>query len=383
MGNGSTLQEINLSSTKSDIETLHVDDDRALVEMVATFLERESSQITVTTETSAESGLQILEEKEIDCIISDYDMPGLNGLEFLERVRSDHPDLPFILFTGKGDEEIASDAISAGVTDYLQKKGGTDQYTVLANRVENVVGKYRAEKEVIHGFQALETAQEGIGIIDKHGKYVYLNQAYADIYSAAPEELTGHHWEELYPEDEAQKFHEQILPELRDIGSWKGESVGVTQDGELVPEELTLTQMDTGGHVCVVRDISEKKKRERDLNHKKLFLDSALNSLDDLFYAFDSDMNYVHWNQALEEETGYTEEEMEKISPLDLFEGETKSEIEQLLSRIVDEGEQVEVEADLLTKSGETTRYEFTGSPVTNKTGQVVGVIGIGRRQPD
>lgn len=53
-------------------------------------------------------------------------MPGLDGLDVLERVRGEYPDLPFILFTGKGSEEIASDAISKGVTDYLQKGGGTE-----------------------------------------------------------------------------------------------------------------------------------------------------------------------------------------------------------------------------------------------------------------
>jgi DNA-binding NtrC family response regulator len=54
-------------------------------------------------------------------------MPGVDGLEFLASVREEYPDLPFILFTGKGSEEIASEAISRGVTDYLQKETGTDQ----------------------------------------------------------------------------------------------------------------------------------------------------------------------------------------------------------------------------------------------------------------
>ncbi len=61
-------------------------------------------------------------------------MPGQDGIEFLESVRAIDEKLPFILFTGKGSEEVASEAISAGVTDYLQKHQGTDQYTMLANR---------------------------------------------------------------------------------------------------------------------------------------------------------------------------------------------------------------------------------------------------------
>ena len=63
----------------------------------------------------------------------------MDGLEFLERVREGHLELPFLLFTGRGSEEIAGRAISAGVSDYLQKGTGSDQLTVLANRIENTV----------------------------------------------------------------------------------------------------------------------------------------------------------------------------------------------------------------------------------------------------
>ena len=98
------------------IRVLHVDDDPAFVDLAATFLEREDDRIEVLTATNAEVGLDRLDEG-VDCIVSDYEMPRLDGIEFLERVRAAGDDRPFILFTGKGSEEIASEAISAGVTD--------------------------------------------------------------------------------------------------------------------------------------------------------------------------------------------------------------------------------------------------------------------------
>jgi len=187
------FEELSLSPTADSIHALHVDDDAAFAELVKTFLERERDEITVTTETTVEDGLAVLQDNTVDCIISDYEMPGQNGLDFLDVVREEYPELPFILFTGKGDEEIASEAITAGVTEYLQKGSSTDQYTVLANRVKNLVEKYRAEQEVFRGFQALESAQEGIGILNEDGEYVYLNQAYADVYSADREEILHDH----------------------------------------------------------------------------------------------------------------------------------------------------------------------------------------------
>ena len=125
------------------IRVLHVDDDPAFVDMAATFLEREDDRIEVVTATSAAEGLTVLDETHIDCVVSDHEMPGMNGIEFLERVRGAHGDRPFVLFTGKGSEEIASEAISVGVTDYVQKATGSEQYKILVNRIVNAVEAMR------------------------------------------------------------------------------------------------------------------------------------------------------------------------------------------------------------------------------------------------
>jgi DNA-binding NarL/FixJ family response regulator len=90
-------------------------------------------------------------------------MPGMDGIEFLQAVREEFPDLPFILFTGKGSEAVASEAISAGVTDYLQKDTGTNQYTVLTNRVRNAVKRREAERErVVLTLASIPPDSEGL-----------------------------------------------------------------------------------------------------------------------------------------------------------------------------------------------------------------------------
>jgi DNA-binding NtrC family response regulator len=66
-------------------------------------------------------------------------MPGMDGIEFLETVCNEHPELPFILFTGKGGEDVASDAPRAGATDSIRKQSGSEQYELLANRIQNAV----------------------------------------------------------------------------------------------------------------------------------------------------------------------------------------------------------------------------------------------------
>ncbi|WP_251343215.1 hybrid sensor histidine kinase/response regulator [Haloplanus halophilus] len=140
------------------VTVLHVDDDTEFAELTATFLERTSERLEVVVETSAADALDRLDgTASVDCIVSDFQMPGTNGIEFLRAVREDDPRLPFILFTGKGSEEVASDAVSAGVTDYMQKGSGTEQYEILANRIENVVEGYRFQSAAAERGRRLET----------------------------------------------------------------------------------------------------------------------------------------------------------------------------------------------------------------------------------
>jgi len=129
------------------IRVLHVEDDPEFAELVEICLARENDRIEVTTAGTAEEGIERLRGADYDCIVSDYDMPGLNGVEFLVEVRERFPDLPFVLFTGQGSETVASEAISEGVSDYLQKSTGTEQFAILVNRIENLVSGYRAKRE--------------------------------------------------------------------------------------------------------------------------------------------------------------------------------------------------------------------------------------------
>ncbi|MFT4889643.1 MAG: PAS domain S-box-containing protein [Halobacteriales archaeon] len=135
-----------MGGSTGDVSVLHVDDDRDFADLTASYLEREDEDFIVETASSASEALERLSEETFDCVVSDYDMPDTDGIEFLETVRETWPDLPFVLFTGAGSEEVAGDAITKGATDYLRKKPGTEQYALLANRIRNAVEQYRASR---------------------------------------------------------------------------------------------------------------------------------------------------------------------------------------------------------------------------------------------
>jgi len=125
------------------IRVLLVDDAADFAAIAAKLLEREDDRFDVTAETDPSAGLDRLESEGFDCLVSDYRMPEMDGIELLAAVREREPALPFILFTGEGSEEIASDAISAGATDYVRKGTAADQYALLANRIRQAVSKRR------------------------------------------------------------------------------------------------------------------------------------------------------------------------------------------------------------------------------------------------
>lgn len=185
-------------SNNHSVRILHVEDDPDFAQLTAEFLQRENSLFQVDMAINAEKALNRFSDGDYDCIISDYDMPGMNGIEFLKQVRQNHPDLPFILYTGKGSEEVASEAISNGVTEYLQKDVGTVQYEVLSNRIENVVEGYltrqniEAQKDQYqHLFEqapvmyAVTRSQDGEPIIEE------CNQWFVDKLGYSRSELVG------------------------------------------------------------------------------------------------------------------------------------------------------------------------------------------------
>jgi len=338
---GDFREKLATLNHQRQLRVLHVDDEPDFADLVSIYLEREGDALEVITENSPEAGLERLETEDIDCIVSDYDMPRTNGLEFLDAVREKYPDIPFILFTGKGSEEIASEAISAGVTDYLQKKGGTDQYTVLANRIGNAVQQYHASQEVKRGFHAIETAREGIAFLDEAGTFHYVNPAYAETYGYDRQELVGEHWEILYPDEYVTQVSEEILPSVPVEGEWSGESIHLDKDGDRLVVNHALSYCSEGTLLCFIQDITEQKEMERALEQERQRFELFVDAVEDYaIFSLDTEGFITSWNRGAERLKGYDEDEIigEHVS---VFYPEEKVEEgypEKLLETALDEG---------------------------------------------
>ena len=246
---------------EAPIRVLHVDDETRFLELSAEFLAAADDRLSVVTEPTAADGLDRLDTEAFDCVVSDYRMPSMTGIEFLEAVRERFPSLPFVLFTGEGSEPIASDAISAGATDYLRKRTGTEQYELLANRVLNAVESYRTRRELERYELLVETVGDPMYMLDGEGTVTLANEALADMLGHDRRDIVGMDAEDLLVAGDYRAGSDCLTAVRGDPDAdWSAFEAGVqTADGEVVPTEISTAPIaddagDSAGSVGVVRE---------------------------------------------------------------------------------------------------------------------------------
>ncbi|MFT4920839.1 MAG: PAS domain S-box-containing protein [Haloarculaceae archaeon] len=373
---GALNEQALISDVGNGIRILHIEDDPSLADLVSTFLQRENEQFEVITETDPRDGLEIAIEGDIDCVVSDYEMPGLTGLDVLEEVREEWPNLPFILFTGKGSEEIASEAITAGVTEYLQKSGGTDQYTVLANRIKQAVARHRAEKQVERGFHAIETAHDGISLLNRHGEFIYVNEAYADITGYERSELVGEHFETLYPEENINIPYDEIIPTARETGDWEGKTIFRTKNGDQTTVDHLISFTSEEAMVCTISEIDEADEVRKELSLKERAMDEAPIGIT-ISDPSQDDNPIIYTNDEFVEMTGYDRGEIEGRNCRFLQGKETREEPVAEMRRAIEVEEPVSVELRNYRNDGEMFWNRVMIAPLYGEDGELEHFVGF------
>lgn len=144
------MSEISLESNGPDTTTvLYVDPDAEYRASVAETLEAGCDGVTVRGEATAAGALDRIDTERIGCLVTEQDLPDATGLELLDAARDRQPHLPVVLFTASGSDAIASDAIGAGVTDYVPKGPDTSTLTLSADRVCDAIEQYRTRRQSV------------------------------------------------------------------------------------------------------------------------------------------------------------------------------------------------------------------------------------------
>jgi PAS domain S-box-containing protein len=250
------------------IRALCIDDDPALLEISKTFLERDG-EILVEPSLSAMDAMVMLETKHFDVIICDYQMPRIDGIQFLKSIRIQGRNTPFILFTGKGREGVVIDALNNGADFYLQKGGDPKtQFMELVNIVKRSVSQRQAidqlrESEEIYEKLFKDNVESMILIDPLSGNIVDANHAACHFYGYSHEELLKLRIDDLAIASEGANA---IRPGIeRNVNGATRAMEHRLSNGEIRHVELYSGMLRVKGanrSYAIVHDISDKVKVE-------------------------------------------------------------------------------------------------------------------------
>ena len=201
----------------------------------------------------------------------------------------------------------------------------------------DITARKERERERELQAAAMEAAMDGIAILDD-GEYIYMNQAYADVFDFEAEELLGSGWRRLYGEPEVERLESEVFPAIETDGEWRGETVGKKRDGSPVNQEITLSLLDDGKLICTNHDITDRKERERELERQQTRLRALFDESPDSIIIHDATGKVIDINETQTEALGYDREELLSMNVAEFEVGFDQPELEAVWADMDDGG---------------------------------------------
>jgi two-component system NtrC family sensor kinase len=304
----------NLNEKKL-IRVLHVDDEPNLLKIAKQFLEMEG-HFQVETAASAEEALEKIKKESYDAVVSDYFMPGKNGLEFLQELRQNGNTIPFIILTGRGMEEVAGKALNLGADHYVNKQASPEMmFSELAHDIHKAVERKRAylaawlRQERLRAI--FDSSPNAIMIIDLNGDVVECNQETLHVMKvSSKEKVIGKNALEFVEKRHRQLVSDNLKKALEQSAVKNVEFALLTESGaECVGELSASVVKDSSGIptsiVALVSDITERKRAENTLRQysrrfeeNQRFLEYVFTASPDAITVCDLDGNIIKCNPA-------------------------------------------------------------------------------------
>ncbi len=377
------------------IRILFVDDHKGILKVAKSYMERLDSELEIITAESAEDALNQIELASFDAIISDYQMPFMDGIEFLEKVRSMNEDIPFIMFTGRSREEIAIKALNLGANHYVTKGGDPkSQYAelihILKTSVEHTRAK-RALRDSMERYQAVfEHALDGICIADKETRVIFsANARLCKMLGYTFEELLSLTIGKLHPIDSLPQILEAFEKQAAGMLEVAERLPVLRKDGSIFYADISASPIILEGRVYQLgffRDITQKLESENALRASEERYRLIAESTSDVIYTLDLEMNRTYLSPSVAKLRGLTYEESLAQSWEDILTPESLERMFQLYGTAlfkIKNNESVDwpliIELEMYRFDESTIWVETSTSPIRDDAGTFVGVVGITR----
>ena len=220
--------------------------------------------------------------------------------------------------------------ISSRVIEYEGKPA-------LLSVIRDISRRKEAEARVQLQLAAMDSTTEGIGILAEEQRYIYVNPAHARIYGyGSPSELIGKTWHILYDDEEAARIEHDVMPLLAKYGRWQGETPGKKRDGSLADVEISLTQIDNGGLICVCRDITGRRWSEAALRASEERYRALYNDNPSMYFTVDENGIVLSVNRFGASQLGYEVEDLVGQQVLGVFYEDDKNAVREHLAKCIE-----------------------------------------------
>ena len=229
----------------------------------------------------------------------------------------------------------------------------------------------------------LEQTSDAVSVLDDRGTYRFVGPAVERLFGHASDELRGESaLSYVHPEDrpDVEAFLDRVRDHPEETHSAEYRFQDASGNWRWVETRATDRRSDPviGGILASSRDVTERVARERRLDTERALTESIFQNLPDIFYVLDGGQ-FLRWSDELAAVTGYTDEELAEMSPVECIAPADRQRVAETIAEILETGESVTVEADLQTKGGRQIPYEFSGARMTDDDGDTLGLVGVGR----
>ncbi len=363
------------SSEKLKIRVLHVDDELGLLKVAKQCLEMQGP-FRVDTASSVEEALAKLGKERYDAVVSDYQMPRKDGLEFLKELRESGNSVPFIMFTGKGREEVARRALNLGANQYLNKTGETETvYTELAHTITELAKTEKAEELLRLSEERyrnlFENAKDVIILFDLKGNVTSANKG-AEKYGFNKNRMLGknmlkfvskRYWPKLL-KDVAQIALGKTAEGRIEIHTPKGDKIAEYRSSPIFSNNRVV------GIQTILEDTTEHKKAEETLRESEEKYRNLFESAMDAIVTLDLKGSITAVNNSVLR-FGYKKEDLVGKNILDFVSKEYWPAVMRDFSKVA-QGEPAKNEVELAAPAGKILVEYHAGAIV--KENNVAGV---------
>jgi PAS domain S-box-containing protein len=366
------------------ISVLLVDDDPALLEITRIYLTRNKEMVMDAAQSAAE-GLEKLKKETYDVIVSDYDMPVMTGIEFLKTLRLSGDQTPFIIFTGKGQEQVAMDAINNGADFYLIRAGDPkNEFISLTHKIRKAVEQHQAELAIKESEERLRkllySLPSGVMVIDAETHVVVqVNPAALLMMDATEQDILGKPCFGLVcPSEERQ------CP-ITDLGQ-KFDSIErllIRKDHSAIPVLKSVARITLGKRPVLVEsfiDLSEQKKVERELHESREKYRTLVEEIHDMIWLIDAKGLFKYVSPRSFSLLGYHPEELIGHMPSEFISFEDANYIRDMFTKNFKEHKELHlIETHTRRKDGRIVVLESSAIPYYAKNGSLLGYRGVSR----